>query len=699
VALVVLVADSSEAQETPEAPARLVWQSEAGAFSHRGGVGDLALSPDGRFLVTYENSGRGHKAFLLWDVSTGRLDKRLEPDFNDRGGAHSVAYSPDGKLILGCWGLGYATVFDAKTGRPRFTKKLHDETILNSRFLPDGAHILTSGSDGKLSVTRVADQAVVATWSFLSPGAAEANSPFGDSPESPAAMSIDVSSNGGRVLMTRYKANASEFIVWQIGSDAPVVRIERPNADSGGGRAIHTAVFSKDGKFVLTAGNRVVLRESTALTSGPQQVQVLEIRRWDAGTGELLAEHVATDVPGYGYIYASPDGQTFATSDYGGIHLWRQGENKPHRYIALPGSHGGTPVQFTPDGRRLVVGTGNTISIWDLATGERVGGGDSSIKHVTAAAWGAGNRIAVGRGNMIEIWDADSRKPQRTISLGESRWVLARSNSALQLQFSRDGKTLFAAAEIEVPSARMASVVRYWDVESGEMRGEVTNEWSMERDQASLAIAPDASMVAMQTLGISLFNLADGTKVAEAQDLRSLRAMQFSRDGRSIWTVSEAGQVVRWEPEQNGRQDQYMAEWRTADDGASPQDFLAVVSAVFSPDAASLAISHERTSRTNRSPALVFWDNELKQVKKVLRNQPVYQLAISPDGRRLAGIEIDASGHVATDAIHVWDVATGRELFTLQPRDARATAMAFSPDGKQLLTGFDRGTYAIWDVQ
>jgi WD40 repeat protein len=142
-----------------------------------------------------------------------------------------------------------------------------------------------------------------------------------------------------------------------------------------------------------------------------------------------------------------------------------------------------------------------------------------------------------------------------------------------------------------------------------------------------------------------------------------------------------------------------MAEWRTADDGASPQDFLAVVSAVFSPDAASLAISHERTSRTNRSPALVFWDNELKQVKKVLRNQPVYQLAISPDGRRLAGIEIDASGHVATDAIHVWDVATGRELFTLQPRDARATAMAFSPDGKQLLTGFDRGTYAIWDVQ
>jgi len=51
-----------------------------------------------------------------------------------------------------------------------------------------------------------------------------------------------------------------------------------------------------------------------------------------------------------------------------------------------------------------------------------------------------------------------------------------------------------------------------------------------------------------------------------------------------------------------------------------------------------------------------------------------------------------------TDTIHIWDMATGDELFTLEPQDARATAMAFSPDGKQLLTGFDRGTIAIWDV-
>jgi WD40 repeat protein len=67
----------------------------------------------------------------------------------------------------------------------------------------------------------------------------------------------------------------------------------------------------------------------------------------------------------------------------------------------------------------------------------------------------------------------------------------------------------------------------------------------------------------------------------------------------------------------------------------------------------------------------------------------------------VAGVEknIGVAGQEPSETIHVWDMATGRELFTLQPADARATAMAFSPDSKQLLTGFDRGTFAIWDVR
>jgi hypothetical protein len=52
-----------------------------------------------------------------------------------------------------------------------------------------------------------------------------------------------------------------------------------------------------------------------------------------------------------------------------------------------------------------------------------------------------------------------------------------------------------------------------------------------------------------------------------------------------------------------------------------------------------------------------------------------------------------------TVAFRLAKVATGRELFSRERQDARATAMAFSPDSKQLLTGFDRGTIAIWDVQ
>jgi WD40 repeat protein len=81
------------------------------------------------------------------------------------------------------------------------------------------------------------------------------------------------------------------------------------------------------------------------------------------------------------------------------------------------------------------------------------------------------------------------------------------------------------------------------------------------------------------------------------------------------------------------------------------------------------------------------WQTEL------LRDQGLTSLAISPDGRLL----VSASGW-EDSAIRVWDAATGRLLVRLDGHTAFVTKLAFSGDGRQLISGAGDQTIRFWDT-
>jgi len=66
-------------------------------------------------------------------------------------------------------------------------------------------------------------------------------------------------------------------------------------------------------------------------------------------------------------------------------------------------------------------------------------------------------------------------------------------------------------------------------------------------------------------------------------------------------------------------------------------------------------------------------------------------VAFSPDGKQV----VSGSGD---DTVRLWDAATGAPLQTLEGHTGWVSSVAFSPDGKQVVSGSGDDTVRLWDA-
>jgi WD40 repeat protein len=87
------------------------------------------------------------------------------------------------------------------------------------------------------------------------------------------------------------------------------------------------------------------------------------------------------------------------------------------------------------------------------------------------------------------------------------------------------------------------------------------------------------------------------------------------------------------------------------------------------------------------------WDASTGDELKVLKGHTnsVRSVAFSPDGKQIVSGSYDES-------VRVWDASTGDELKVLKGHTNWVTSVAFSPDGKQIVSGSYDESVRVWDA-
>jgi WD40 repeat protein len=295
------------------------WDGETGKqlrkLSHGGWIRDVALSPDGRLLV----SNSLDDTVSLWDFATGKKTYALA-GHGRMGGRRAVVFAPDGKSFL-AWGDDmYLRRWDVRTG-----KALSEHAIR-----PTGIPVPGEDDDDR--------------------GAREFTFLLGSGRFTPE----------GKHLILQAGA---DFFVFDTATGRELRKFP-----CEGGHVIAMTV-SPDGKLLLASAWGKSVR--TKLPDGTMQSSTPEIHPvtlWDLTTGERKKQ-IFLPERGAGPVAFSPDGKQFAVASSNPGDRIRVLETETGKELRRIEGFRGTvrSLAFLPDGRRLVSGMDDsTALIWDL---------------------------------------------------------------------------------------------------------------------------------------------------------------------------------------------------------------------------------------------------------------------------------------------------------------------------------------------
>ncbi len=484
-----------------------------------------------------------------------------------------------------------------------------------------------------------------------------------------------------------------------------------------------------------------------------------ELASWQAHQGQLRN------------ISFSPNGELIATGGWndGTVSLWNLWGNLERRWQV--NTTGIKSVSFSPDGKLIATAERNklnpTISIWNLQgklvkqfpisswrvifspDGKLIAsaGDDGVIKvwnrqYQEIASWQADRQrlwnivfsadsqaiASAGEDGSARVWNLQGQEiaaftghtgPARSVSFSadgkllassgddgttrlwtlESRELIALSGDKLQVSnasFSPDGKLIASGGE--------SGKIRLWN-----SQGKQLAEFSGHNSPITrLSFSPDSQLIASasQDGQVQIWNLPGKLLSTFSTGITPLETILFNPDGQLIATAGGEGKIYLYNLQGKLVTKLSEQEQLSAPEKLSKQEKLLgheglVHDLSFSPDGKLLASASEDSS-------VIVWN--LQNQAKINEFNPhldevynkfivnifndhigaVYTVAFSPDGKWLV-----SGGQDGT--VRRWQVIDNSTKSPLHVYQAQVNSVTYSPDGQTIISGDDRGTVQLWD--
>jgi WD40 repeat protein len=726
---------------------------------HAGTVNALAFSPDGKLLASGSSYQEGTQAkgdVRLWDVTTGKEvralrgqpgsvlglafnsdgsrlatasaawdEKRQQPAAGDvrlwtvadgklatvlehAGPARAVAFSADGTRLAAASYDRTVRLWNAGTGGEERPLRGFTLPVTSLVFSPDGKR-LAAGSGGddpeRAGEVKVWDLAagkegpapqghvdIVASLAYSRDStllAGNSVGSFGRPGEvkvwdaATGAEVMTLKGHGSQVTGVAFTADGQRLACACSDRTVKVWDVQRgPQAQTLAGHLsrVNGLAFSLDGTRVASAG--------AAWDEKKQRQAGGEIRLWDTASGHEEAVLRGHTLPVTSVAF-SPDGKRLVSGSggsnspgqIGDVVVWDLADRRA--VLTLVGHRGPvTGVACSPDGKYLASSSG----AWDTTKGYV--GGDVKVwdAHTGAAgpllkghAWLAtcvtfnldGTRLASG--SAVPDWDDRGRH----IVCGEIKvWDVQSGQEALTLHGHGDIvlSVAFSSDGLHLASGSADGTVKVWDARSGEevlpLKGQHTGAVT------GVAFSPDGQRLASSSddRTVKVWDVQTGQELLTLKGHTDrVAALAFSPDGTLLGSAGWDKTVKLW-PVQAGRHA------LTLKGHTGP-----VLAASFRADS-------KRLASASRDQTVQVWDMETGRRLFPLAGHtgPVNAAAFSPDGKVLASGSDDKT-------IKVWDVEARKEMRTLKGHDGAVTCVAFRPDGTRLASGSADHTVRVWD--